>query len=204
VGIAPEVLPKVFDMFVQGTQSIDRSHGGLGLGLTIARSLIEAHGGTIRASSDGLGHGAAMTIRLPLADDRSPVGIEAVPELAAGPTGMRVVVVDDNEDAALLVAHSLERDGFAVRVANTGAVAIDLCRDHLPVAAILDIGLPVIDGYELARRIRAIPELAKICLIAMTGYGQAADRERAKQAGFDHHLVKPVTIAALRAILDSL
>ena len=204
VGIAPEALPHVFDMFVQGPQSIDRSHGGLGLGLTIARSLVEAHDGTITAASDGLGRGAEMSIRLPLADDRSPVEVDAIPELAPSTAGMRVVVVDDNEDSALLVARSLERHGFAVRVAHDGAVAIDVCRDHRPAAAILDIGLPVIDGYELARRLRAVPELAEICLIAMTGYGQATDRERAMEAGFDHHLVKPVTIAALRAILDVL
>jgi CheY-like chemotaxis protein len=123
---------------------------------------------------------------------------------SAGRTAKRVLVVDDNEDAAVLIAASLEVDGYSVRLASDGQMALEVASEHVPEVAILDIGLPLIDGYELARRFRATPELAGMCLIALTGYGQPSDRRRAMDAGFDHHLVKPVTIAALRAILDAL
>ncbi len=197
-GIAPEMLPKIFDMFVQQRQSIDRAGGGLGLGLTIVKSIVEAHGGRIEARSAGTGRGSEFELRLPASRAK------AEPEPARAKTPTSVLVVDDNEDAAMLMADSLERAGYTTRVAHDAGEAIALVREWRPRAAILDIGLPVIDGYELARRLRAQPGLDKLFLIALTGYGQAADRERALAAGFDHHLVKPVTSAAIRAVLDAI
>ena len=197
-GIAPEMLPRIFDMFVQQHQSIDRSGGGLGLGLTIVKSIVEAHGGRIDVRSAGTGRGSEFELRLPASRAK------AAPQPAHVKTQTNVLVVDDNEDAAMLMADSLERAGYTARVAHDAGEAIALVREWRPRAAILDIGLPVIDGYELARRLRAQPGLDKLFLIALTGYGQAADRERALAAGFDHHLVKPVTSAAIRAVLDAI
>jgi signal transduction histidine kinase/ActR/RegA family two-component response regulator len=195
IGIAPELLPHIFDMFVQQRQALDRAGGGLGLGLTIAKSLVEQHGGTVRARSDGAGTGAELEVRLPAC---AP---EAAAHDAAGASP--VLLVDDNQDAAMLMADALERAGYPTRIAHDAGEAIAVVRDWRPVVAILDIGLPVVDGYELARRLRAQPGLAGLKLIALTGYGQAADRERALAAGFAHHLIKPVTAAAIRAVLDA-
>ncbi|MBV8758913.1 MAG: response regulator, partial [Deltaproteobacteria bacterium] len=198
MGIAPDMLPRIFDMFVQHRQPLDRSGGGLGLGLTIVKSLVEAHGGRVEVRSAGQGRGTEFELHLPASRQQPQRGT------AATQTPQNVLVVDDNEDAAMLMADSLERAGYVTRVAHDAGEAIAVVRDWRPHAAILDIGLPVIDGYELARRLRAQPGLGKLFLIALTGYGQAADRERALAAGFDHHLVKPVTSAAIRAVLDAI
>jgi PAS domain S-box-containing protein len=200
VGIAPELLPRLFDIFVQGAQTIDRAEGGLGLGLAIARSLCELHGGTISAASDGVGRGSTFTIRLPNATrpptPRSERTTGRMPKLTRG---MRILVVDDNHDAAALLHTYLAELGHDPVVAHDGAAALELAGTFRPEIAVLDIGLPVMDGYELARRLR--DQHGKLRLIALTGYGQPADRARAAEAGFDHHLVKPVEIEQLTDLL---
>jgi CheY-like chemotaxis protein len=202
MGIAPELLPRIFDMFVQHRQPLDRSGGGLGLGLTIVRSIVEAHGGRVEVRSDGQGKGSELEIHLPASAEQPRVKVKTA-HLPAQQRPVSVLVVDDNEDAARLIADSLVRAGYDARVAHDAGEAISTVTDWKPEAAILDIGLPVIDGYELARRLRSQPGLATITLIALTGYGQASDRERALAAGFDSHLVKPVTAARIRAVLDA-
>lgn len=203
VGIEPAMLPHVFDMFMQRGQALDRAPGGLGLGLTIVKSLVEAHGGTVLARSEGAGRGTEIEIELPALRVRA-----SMPRLVtdSGPTdrpGARVLVVDDNEDAAMLLADVLARRGYITETAADAREAMRQMVAFLPQAAILDIGLPVVDGYELARQIRALPNGQGIYLVALTGYGQAMDRERALAAGFDHHLVKPVDVATLRELLDA-
>jgi signal transduction histidine kinase/ActR/RegA family two-component response regulator len=203
-GIAPELLPHVFDAFVQQRQALDRARGGLGLGLAIVKSLVEAHGGTVRAHSEGIGRGAELVVELPTGDtvrppqrDTPPVALAPTPALAPA----RVLVVDDNEDACALLAETLERAGYEVDTAFDGPEALAACTAHAPAAALLDIGLPGMDGYELARRMRALPGFAGVFLVAVTGYGQDTDRARTRQAGFDEHLVKPVTMKQIRAVL---
>jgi CheY-like chemotaxis protein/anti-sigma regulatory factor (Ser/Thr protein kinase) len=198
VGIAPDMVAHVFDAFVQGPQPIDRGQGGLGLGLTIVRSLVERHGGTVTAASEGPGRGSEFVVRLPLA-----AGVATVAEAPSEPVpqatgnGMRVLVVDDNVDAADLLAEALAMSGFTVRVAHDALEAMRIAAEYDPELAILDIGLPVMDGYELALRLRSMPGLERVRLIAVTGYGQPSDRERSAEAGFDHHVVKPVDVTQL-------
>jgi CheY-like chemotaxis protein/two-component sensor histidine kinase len=199
IGIAPQMLPHVFDMFVQERQAPDRSRGGLGLGLTIVKSLVAAHGGTIVARSDGRGRGSTFELRMPAATARSAAAPSMIEKLAPAEPSARILVVDDNEDAATMLAETLEHVGYATVTAHDAGEALAAYAEFMPAAAILDIGLPVVDGYELARRIRALPGAPY--LIALTGYGQPSDRERALEAGFDHHLVKPVSVAAIRSIL---
>jgi signal transduction histidine kinase/ActR/RegA family two-component response regulator len=202
MGIAPDLLPRIFDMFVQHRQPLDRSGGGLGLGLTIVKSIVEAHGGRVDVRSEGQGKGSELEIHIPASSERPR---EQVPPEERPPSrrAAAVLVVDDNEDAAALMADTLARAGYDTRVAHDAGEAITTVLDWKPSIAILDIGLPVVDGYELARRLRAQPGLGAILLIALTGYGQPADRERATAAGFDRHLVKPVTAATIRAVLDA-
>ncbi len=196
-GIAPELLPRIFEPFAQGWRAIDRREGGLGLGLTIVKSFVELHGGTVSVSSPGVGEGSTFEVRLPL--HASAEVSESGPR-PDGPTQHgRVLVVDDNEDAAELLAESLHRLGWVTRVANDGPSALEVAAEFHPDVAVLDIGLPVMDGYELARRMRA--EHSTPHLVAVTGYGQPSDRERAREAGFDEHFVKPVSIAALHGAL---
>jgi signal transduction histidine kinase len=202
IGIATDMLPRIFDMFAQADQPLARQQGGLGLGLTIARSLMHAHGGTITARSDGPGQGSELILELPAAAPaiaKPPQRAVTVPPRSAG---QRVLVVDDNEDAAELMAASLTRWGYTVEVAHDASQALAVVGELAPSAAVLDIGLPVMDGYELARRLREMPAHAGMILIAVTGYGQASDRARALDAGFDRHLVKPVSAARIREILE--
>ena len=208
IGITPEMLPRVFDLFIQEPQALDRSQGGLGLGLPIVRSLVALHGGTVNASSEGEGQGTEFTIRLPAAVLR-----EDAPDhpLAARPVtaprsieSRRVLIVDDNEDAVELLAESLELVGHVVRVAYDGPSALRVAATFVPEVALLDIGLPVMDGYELARRFREHPGLERLRLVAVTGYGQDTDRQRSQKAGFDAHLVKPVQIAELVSVIREL
>lgn len=206
IGMAPELVPKVFDLFVQGRQTIDRAEGGLGLGLTIVRSLVERHGGTVAAHSDGPGRGSTFTVRVPRAATLTlrevlppEPAARSAPAVARGLS--RVLIVDDNEDAAEMLAHVLGAHGHETRVAHDGVEALRISAAFLPQAAFLDIGLPVMDGYELAARLRELPGLKQLRLIAVTGYGQESDRRRTRAAGFDHHLVKPVDVSALEALL---
>jgi PAS domain S-box-containing protein len=197
-GIAPELMPRLFGMFVQGRQSIERSEGGLGLGLAIVRSIVELHGGSIRAESPGPGLGSDFAIRLRAAAGGAEEhvsgtrsGFRSRPPIDRT---IRILVVDDNFDAAELLCEALSQAGHECRMAHDGASALTIVRDFKPSLVFLDIGLPAIDGYEVARRLRATAEGKNLMLVAMTGYGQSSDRELARQAGFDRHLVKPVEL----------
>jgi CheY-like chemotaxis protein len=211
VGISPEMLPRVFDLFVQESQTIDRSRGGLGLGLTIVKNLVDLHGGQVRAHSAGLGQGSEFVLTLPLdaveiaSSDAAPTNGAPSPRLlpVRGNGSDRVLIVDDNEDAADMLSMVLEARGYATRVAHDGPSALAAATDFRPHTALLDIGLPVMDGFELARRLRSEPGLPGLRLVALTGYGQETDRRRSREAGFDHHLVKPVDVKAVLEILES-
>ena len=203
MGIPADVLPRIFDLFVQGRQSIDRSPGGLGLGLAIVQSLVERHGGQVAVHSDGPGLGSEFTVRLPAITTPEPAAGGAQPHPAEGGHGRRaaVLVVDDNQDAATLLAEALRLLGHEVHVAHDGLDAIDVAAERTFDVAFLDIGLPVMDGYELAARLRALPSSSATRLIAVTGYGQQSDRERSAAAGFDEHLVKPIDLAVVERLL---
>jgi PAS domain S-box-containing protein len=206
IGIAPDVLPGVFDLFVQGRQSIERSQGGLGLGLTIVRTLVERHGGSVSAHSAGAGEGSEFVVRLPrVVSAPSAASVERRSfEVPAPPRGaLKILVVDDNEDGAALLATVLSASGHHPEAVHDPVTALTLAAEFRPAVAILDIGLPVMDGYELGARLRALPGLEQIRLIALTGYGQESDRERTRAAGFDEHLVKPVDVDALIAFLHA-
>jgi len=205
IGIAPDLLPHVFDLFTQGERSPDRAQGGLGLGLALVKSLVELHGGSVAAYSAGPGQGSEFTIRLPLSQQQPGDGNRhgAVSQNAAAPPTeiSRLMLVDDNVDAANTLAMLLELQGYAVSVEYRAQEALARAAREAPRICLLDIGLPDMDGYELARRLRAQAGTTEAVLIALTGYGQAQDRERSQQAGFDHHLVKPVEIERLTALL---
>lgn len=199
IGIDAELLPRIFDLFAQGERGLDRAQGGLGVGLTLARRLTEMHGGRLEAYSEGRDRGSEFRVRLPRVGAVLPA--EAVPLLqtaaASRSESLRILVVDDNHDAATVIATMLELEGHAVRTAHDGEEALSAAMAHSPVVVVLDIGLPLLDGYEVARRIRTMPELAGALLIAVTGYGQSEDRETALGAGFDRHFVKPADPEAL-------
>jgi CheY-like chemotaxis protein len=205
VGIDANLLPHVFDLFVQGGRGPDRSQGGLGLGLAIVRSLVRLHGGEVEAFSNGTGTGAELLVRLPIRAERRsrpPLPTEPVPR--AQPAGSRrVLVVDDNGDAAEMLAGFLRSAGHEVHVASDGVTALDLAVRVRPEVALLDIGLPVMDGYELARRLQEIADLEGLRLVAITGYGQQSDRARSAQAGFEAHLVKPIEPAEVEALISN-
>ena len=204
-GIAPDMLPRIFDLFAQERQEIDRSDGGLGLGLAIVKSLMRAHGGSVDAHSDGKNRGARFTIRLPLggASPTEPgTGSAAAPApVSAAAPGLRILVVDDNPDAARLLADSLQALGHRAVVAFDGPSALESASAFHPDVVLLDLGLPVMDGFEVAQRIRALPGLERLEIVAITGYGQEIDRQRTRESGFDEHMVKPVRLDALEAWL---
>ncbi|HZL20011.1 MAG TPA: ATP-binding protein [Polyangia bacterium] len=206
IGIAPAMLPRVFDLFAQEWQASDRSHGGLGLGLSIVRSLVNLHGGTVTAHSAGLGRGSEFVVRLPAApEERAAVAPTAGPAATrTATTARKILVVEDNEDVAETLTELLEQLGHVVRVAHDGPAALQIPDTFIPDLALLDIGLPVMDGYELARRVRERRELRDVVLVALSGYGQESDRERSRQAGFVAHLVKPVDPDHLKQIIDEL
>jgi PAS domain S-box-containing protein len=204
IGIESEVLAKVFDLFVQAKRSIARSQGGLGIGLTVVRNLVELSGGSVSAHSAGVGCGSEFVIRLPIeaAAEASPVATEL--PLARGPANVkpcRVLVVDDNVDITCALAAILENLGCVTQVAHDGPSAIAAAASFGPDLALLDIGLPEMDGYELARRLRRGDATATIRLVALTGYGQASDKQRALEAGFHEHVVKPIELDTLRDVL---
>ena len=200
-GITPELLPRVFEMFVQSDQPIDRAAGGLGLGLAIVSSLVKLHGGSVGATSE-VGVGSVFEVRLPAAG-AAPVDASAGSDLAvaAVPAKRRALIVDDNEDAAQMLAMVLEQLGYTTHIVHDGLAAIDQAPGVAPDFVLLDIGLPGIDGFEVARRFAATPGLASVPLLALTGYGQPEDRARTAAVGFREHLVKPVSIANLQAAL---
>ncbi len=200
-GIAPDVLPRMWEMFAQADRTIGRSQGGLGIGLTLVRRLVEMHGGMVEAHSAGLGQGSKFTIRLPVAQEPDPDAAAFSAEPVAEESHHRILVVDDNEDGAESLATLLELYGHNVRIAHNGSAALSVAEEFRPNVILLDIGLPGMDGYEVARRLRANDAFRAARLIAMTGWGQDADRERSREAGFDLHLVKPVDPAELRKVL---
>ena len=204
-GIAPDMLPRIFDLFAQERQEIDRSDGGLGLGLAIVKSLMRAHGGTVDAHSEGKNRGARFSIRMPLAA-RAPEapGIEspvAPAQVSPAVAGLRILVVDDNADAARLLSDSLQALGHCADVAFDGPSALETAPAFHPDVVLLDLGLPVMDGFEVAQRFRALPEWRGLEIVAITGYGQDIDRRRTRESGFDKHMVKPVRLDALEAWL---
>ncbi|WP_052572980.1 PAS domain S-box protein [Haloferula sp. BvORR071] len=202
-GIDPELLPRIFDLFVQSSRTLDRAHGGLGIGLTIVQRLVAMHQGSISAYSDGLGHGSVFTIRLPVFD--CPVSeTRSATAPRASRKGLRMLIVDDNHDSADSMALLQELSGHQTRVANNGPDAIVAATEFRPEVVLLDIGLPGMDGYEVARQLRQIPSLTKAFLVALTGYGSDGDRERAHAAGFNEHLVKPADLNQLRRWLEDL
>ena len=204
IGMTPDLVAHVFDLFYQGTQGIDRSRGGLGIGLSIVRNLVTLHGGSVTATSAGPGRGSEFTIRLPAAERESSG--RALEEQRAGspvPAQARtkVLIVDDNEDGAELLAMSLEAKGHVTRAVLDPISALEMAPKFMPDVILLDIGLPVMDGYELAAKLRELPGLRDARLFALTGYGQESDRLRSKSHGFEQHLSKPIDVAALDALI---
>ncbi|MDC0715586.1 response regulator [Nannocystis bainbridge] len=202
IGIDAATLPAIFDLFAQATRSLDRSHGGLGIGLTLARGLIDLHGGTITARSDGLGLGTELTIRLPLQAARELAPAQPS-EPAAAPARRRILVVDDNEDGRKMLRKLCELQGHDVAEAADGLEGVRCALEGRPDVAFVDIGLPGIDGYEVARRVRAGLDGHSPVLIALSGYGSPEHRELAHEAGFDEHVVKPIKLANLRRIVGA-
>lgn len=205
IGISAELLPRIFDLFTQAERSLDRSQGGLGIGLSLVQRLVELHGGTVTAHSAGLGQGSEFIARLPLAAD--PVFAPAMPkadQITPGATGLRVLVVDDNVDGCTMLAHYLRHQGYAVQTAYTGPAALTVAEVWRPDVVLLDIGLPGLDGYEVARRLRADTVRTKTKLVAITGYGQESDVQLAREAGFDAHLLKPADSVELLNLLTTL
>ena len=199
-GIDEDLRPRIFEPFVQGGRPLSRAPGGLGIGLTLVRRLVELHGGTVSAASDGASRGSTFEIRLP----RRPAPEHGMVRAAQAGTGLRrrILIVEDNEDAGEMYRLLLEMSGHEVLVAETGTDGLELLRTARPDVALVDIGLPGLDGYEIARRFRAEPDSRRVLLVALTGYGSASDRDRSRQAGFDRHLTKPVDPEALRLLLD--
>jgi CheY-like chemotaxis protein len=208
IGIAPEMLPRIFDLFVQVDHAATRSQGGLGIGLTLVRSLVAMHHGTVQAHSAGLGEGSEFVVRLPLATARQEVPDQGndggQPDQATPRSRRRLLVVDDNRDAADSLAALLRLQGHEVRVVHDGPAALELVGDYRPEVVFLDLGMPGMDGYEVARRLRGLPGLGGIRVAALTGWGQQEDRRRSKEAGFDHHFVKPVDPTSMQALLADL
>lgn len=205
IGIRPELIDRVFEPFVQNRQGLERSQGGLGLGLAIVRSLVTLHGGTVSAFSPGEGKGSEFVVELPQAGPELVSSGNAAPTASAFPFATiseRVLVVDDNEDAAELLAEALRALGYVVRAATNGPNALQVAGTFRPHVAVLDIGLPVMDGYELARRLRAVHPMTALRLVAITGYGRREDRLRSEEVGFDAHLIKPIDLDQLQAVLE--
>jgi CheY-like chemotaxis protein len=207
IGIPAHMLPRIFEMFTQVDSAIERSQGGLGIGLTLVKSLVEMHCGKVEAHSAGPGKGSEFVVRLPVGVESlgiRPLSKEEMEGRGQAATSRRVLVVDDNVDAALSLSLLLRMMGHQTALAHDGVGALDLAKSYQPDLMLLDIGLPGINGYELARRIRLQPEFRDVVLVAVTGWGQDDDRRRSKEAGFDHHLTKPPDPAAIGRLLDSL
>jgi len=201
-GIDPSMHGQVFEMFIQVDKSIERGRAGLGVGLALARQLVELHGGTIAVASAGLGQGSTFTVRLPrLADAEQPAGSVVAKSAVPAPRGLRILVADDNGDYADSLAVMLEAAGHRIEVVYDGNAALQAATTRRPQVGLFDIGMPGLNGYELARRVREATG-GEILMIAITGWGQEADRQRARAAGFDHHFVKPVDVEALLDLLD--
>jgi signal transduction histidine kinase len=203
IGIAPEMLESIFDMFAQADRSLERSTAGLGVGLALSRRLVELHGGSIVAKSAGIGRGSEFTVRIPVPRAQGPAGLASRGSQWANGAGrrQRILLVDDNEDYAVSLATVLGTMDHEVRVAHDGAAGLAIAKEFKPGFAFLDIGMPKMSGFELARRLRAAPETTGTILVAVTGFSQPSDREEGRRAGFDGFLVKPVEIDRLKEIL---
>lgn len=202
-GIAPELQPRVFELFSQASRNSDRTQGGLGIGLALVKNLIELHGGTVSCASEGSGRGSSFTMTLPRLAQCPDATADAYPAMVDAPSQpKRILLVDDNIDAAHTLACFLEAAGHHVLVEHASAPALTRARVNLPQVCLLDIGLPDMDGHALAARMRDLPGMAHVVLIAVTGYGSDLDREKSLSAGFDHHLVKPVDVTLLPALFD--
>jgi len=203
MGIAPEMLPRVFDLFAQAERSLDRSQGGLGIGLTLVRSLVEMHGGRVQAHSPGIGKGSEFVIHLPALPEAppAPARTQTLGARADKSCARRVLVVDDVADSAETLAELLGLWGHEARIAQDGPAALETARAYRPEVVLLDIGLPGMNGYEVARRLRQESDGTTMLLVAMSGYAQESDRQMSREAGFDEHLAKPIDLGALRALL---
>jgi CheY-like chemotaxis protein len=200
LGIPAPLLPRIFELFQQGDQTLERAHGGLGIGLTLVRRLVEMHGGSVRATSEGTGRGSEFVVCLPVlpVDHASPApAADDVVEALA----RRILVVDDNEDAAETLAMVLKRTGHETKLAFNGQEAVEATATFRPDLILMDLGMPVLNGFEAAREIRQQPWSEGVVLVALTGWGQDEDRRKSAEAGFDGHLVKPVEFAALNELL---
>jgi len=206
IGIAPEALPQVFEMFTQVGRGRDRSQGGLGIGLALVRRLVELHDGSVSAESAGLGQGSRFTVRLPLASREPAADLagDARGGRAQPATPLRVLVVDDNVDAAESLAALLDLAGHATRIAHDGDQALRAAHEFRPEIVFLDIGMPGRDGYEVARALRGKPETQQAVLVALTGWGAQQDRVRFSDAGFNHHLTKPASLDAVETLLSAM
>jgi CheY-like chemotaxis protein len=197
VGIPQDLLANVFDLFVQGRRSLARSQGGLGIGLTLVKGIVELHGGTVHAYSEGPGTGSEFVIRMPVKRDHPELRPVPVTQEPTARGRRRVLVVDDNIDAAEMLATMLQMTGHHVELAHDGFAAVEMAQRSKPDVILLDIGLPGRDGYEVARLLRLNPALSQTRIVAVTGYGQPDDQRRSKEAGIDAHLTKPVELEAL-------
>lgn len=201
IGIQEELLPRIFEIFTQADRSLDRSQGGLGIGLSLAHRLVVLQGGTLQARSAGLGLGSTFTVRLPLIQAPVTGEDDAAAHVEPAASGARVLVVDDNVDMVTMLTGLLQHKGYAVHTAHTGPDGLRIARQWLPRIVLLDIGLPGLDGYEVARRLRTDPATAGVRLIALTGYGKQADIALTREAGFDAHLVKPYAFDELEKLM---
>jgi PAS domain S-box-containing protein len=199
-GISAELLPTIFDLFQQGARTLDRSQGGLGIGLTLVKQLVELHGGRVTASSPGAGLGSTFSVRLPTIVEAAPFPVSETPSPNAG---MRVLVVDDDADVRMSTALLLELNGYEVKMADSGERALTLIDAFHPDVVLLDIGMPGENGYQVAQCIRRLPNGGDLLLIALSGYGRAEDLARSQEAGFNHHLVKPLNLTTLCNLLET-
>jgi CheY-like chemotaxis protein len=198
IGIPKNLLSSLFELFVQGDQALERAHGGLGVGLTLVRTLVRLHGGTVEAHSEGSGHGSEFVVRLPALGqyEHRSRDVAALPAMGTQ-LSRRILLVDDNVDAAEVLAEALRHAGHEVREEHDGTCALAALGEFRPDVILLDLGLPGMDGFEVARRLRADPEHGNTRVIAITGYGQDADRKRTAELGIARHLVKPVDLATV-------
>jgi CheY-like chemotaxis protein len=203
-GIEAGLLPYVFDLFTQGARTLDRAQGGLGLGLALVKSMVELHGGSVQAESAGAGKGSRFTIVLPLIGRNGVDPIDVLAQAAGEIRPARLLIVDDNVDAAESLSALLQAEGHAAQVIGDPYRALEAALADPPDVYILDIGLPNMDGYELCRRLRAQPGGAGAIIVALSGYGQANDRALSKEAGFNHHFVKPLDMLKFHEILAGL
>jgi len=204
IGIPPEMLDKVFDMFTQIDRSLERADGGLGIGLSLVKRLVELHGGTVAAHSEGLGHGSEFTVRLPTEIEQPRIELHVQPPVAAPSkaAGRRILVVDDNRDSATTLALLLKMTGNQTQTAFDGLAAIKTAEAFRPQVILLDIGLPKMNGHDTCRAIRQQPWGKDVLILALTGWGQEEDRRKTAEAGFDNHLVKPVDPVALNKLIS--